>query len=50
VRDPDDGKIIGCAIASAADYLVSRDKDLLLLRSYHGIRIVPPEEFLRILR
>jgi putative PIN family toxin of toxin-antitoxin system len=50
VRDPNDDMIIGCAIGAHADYLVSRDKDLLSLGSHEGIAIVTPEAFLQILR
>src|ERR1700730_1987893 len=49
-RDPDDDKIIACAIAAGAEYLVSRDHDLLALGSYGGINIVSPEALLRIVR
>lgn len=50
VRDADDDKIIACAIAADADYLVTRDKDLLTLKEHEGICIISPEMFLRILR
>jgi len=50
VRDPEDDMIIASAIAAEADYLVSRDKDLLVLGEHDGIKIVSPEEFLRALR
>ena len=50
VRDPEDDMIIASAIAAEADYLVSRDKDLLVLAEHEGIKIVSPEEFLRALR
>jgi uncharacterized protein len=49
-RDPDDDMIIACAVAAGADYLVSRDHDLLSLGSYQGIKIISPEEFLRVVR
>ncbi|HMA72429.1 MAG TPA: putative toxin-antitoxin system toxin component, PIN family [Xanthobacteraceae bacterium] len=49
-RDPDDDKIIGCAMAAGADYLVTRDKDLLTLEEHEGISIIAPEKFLGILR
>src|SRR3989338_7241158 len=39
VRDPDDDKIIIAAVEGKADYIVSRDKDLLYLRKYQGIKI-----------
>lgn len=50
VRDPDDDKIIIAAVEGKADYIVSRDKDLLDLRKYQGIKIITPEEFMGILR
>lgn len=50
VRDPDDDKIIATAVEGNADYIVSRDKDLLDLQEYQGIKIITPEEFMKILR
>ena len=50
VRDPNDDAILATAIAARADYLVSRDKDLLSLSEYDGIKIVSPEAFLQVLR
>lgn len=50
VRDPNDDMIVACAVAANADFLVSRDKDLLALGSYEAIEVVTPEDFLRILR
>src|SRR3954453_14132296 len=41
-RDPDDDKIIACAVAAGAEYLVSRDHDLLSLGSYEGVTIIAP--------
>lgn len=49
-RDPNDDIIIACAIAAAADYIISRDHDLLDLGVYQGIQIVSPEAFMQILR
>jgi predicted nucleic acid-binding protein len=49
-RDPDDDKIIACAVAAGVEYIVSRDRDLLSLGNYAGIRIIAPEEFLRLVR
>jgi uncharacterized protein len=49
-RDPDDDKIIACALAAGSEYLVSRDRDLLSLGAYGGIAIVAPEAFLRAVR
>jgi putative PIN family toxin of toxin-antitoxin system len=50
VRDPNDDMIVACAIAAKADYLISRDKDLLSLAGYEGITIINPEAFLQVLR
>ncbi len=50
VRDPDDNKIISAAYEGKADYIVSRDRDLLDLKEDSGIKIVTPEEFMGILR
>lgn len=50
VRDPSDDMVIACAIAAAADYLITRDDDLLSLKCYNSVRVVTPEEFHRILR
>lgn len=49
-RDPDDDKIVACAVAAGVDYLVSRDHDLLSLGSYAGITIIAPEKLLRLVR
>lgn len=49
-RDPDDDVIVACAVAADADYIVSRDRDLLDLGEYEGIKIVSPEDFMQILR
>ena len=42
--------IIACALAADADYIVTRDKDLLSLRKYENISIITPEAFLEVLR
>lgn len=44
-RDPDDDMIIGCAIDSAADYIVTGDEDLLILKKYKDIIILNPRNF-----
>ena len=40
---------LACALAAKADYIVSNDRDLLVLGKPFGVRIVTPGEFLRIL-
>ncbi|MBI5877427.1 MAG: putative toxin-antitoxin system toxin component, PIN family [Chloroflexi bacterium] len=47
--DPDDDKIIACAVAGDADYIVSGDEHLLSMVHYEGIQIVSPRRFLAIL-
>ncbi|MDY6988589.1 MAG: putative toxin-antitoxin system toxin component, PIN family [Thermodesulfobacteriota bacterium] len=48
-RDPDDTKILGLAIASNADCIVTGDKDLLVLKTFQGIPILNPRSFSDIL-
>ena len=49
-RDPKDDMILACAVAVSANYIVSRDRDLLDLGNYQQIQIVTPEDFIHILR
>lgn len=44
-RDPDDNKFLECAKDSCALYIVSGDKDLLVLEKYEKIQIVTAKEF-----
>ena len=46
IADDPDNRILECAIASQADFIISADKHLLNLRNYQGIKIVTPAEFL----
>ena len=48
-RDPEDNAVLECALAGRADYLVTGDRDLLALNPFHGIRILRPADFLRLL-
>lgn len=47
--DPDDNKFVDCAIASNADYLVTRDNHFKILRrvKFPKVRIISPQEFIR---
>ena len=45
--DPDDNKVIECAIESSSDYIVTYDRHLLKLKDYKGIKIMKPEEILK---
>ncbi len=44
-RDPDDDKILACASATGADYLVTGDEDLLVITQHGGTRILSPRDF-----
>lgn len=44
-RDPDDLPILWLALAVHADRLVTGDRDLLVLKEIHGIKIIPPAQF-----
>ena len=48
-RDPDDNKVIETALIGECRFIVSGDKDLLVLGSYNNIKIVKPAQFLEIL-
>jgi putative PIN family toxin of toxin-antitoxin system len=49
-RDPNDDMIVACATAAEAQYVITRDKDLLTLKIYDDVEMLRPEEFIRILR
>jgi putative PIN family toxin of toxin-antitoxin system len=45
-RDPKDDRFLALALAAEAEAIVSSDRDLLVLNSWRGIRILSPAEFL----
>jgi putative PIN family toxin of toxin-antitoxin system len=45
-RDPKDNVVLEAAVAGDADYIVTGDKDLLVLHPFEGVPIVGPAEFL----
>ncbi len=49
-RDPKDDPFPACALAARAKYIVTRDKDLLVLGKPFGIQIITPSRFLVSLR
>lgn len=44
-EDPDDDKILACAISSHARWIVSGDHHLLAMKQYKGILILTPKQF-----
>ena len=49
-RDPKDDIFLACAQASQAQYIISEDKDLLVLNPYRGIQIVDVAEFFELMK
>src|SRR3989344_1319749 len=43
-EDPDDNKILECAVASKSEYVLMYDNHLLNLKEFRGVKIVKPEE------
>jgi len=50
VRDPNDDMVIACALAAGVSYVVTRDPDLLTLKTYQAVQMISPEEFISIVR
>lgn len=49
-EDPSDNMFLECAIEARADYLISGDRHLKKLKSFQGIEILPPREYVSRLR
>lgn len=47
--DPDDNRVLECALASRSEFIVTGDNDLLRLREYETVRIVKVAEFLKLI-
>jgi uncharacterized protein len=45
-EDPDDDRVLECAVAGEADYVVSGDRHLLKLGSYEGTPIMTLRQFM----
>jgi putative PIN family toxin of toxin-antitoxin system len=50
VRDPNDDFVLATAIKARANYLVTYDNDLLVIKNYNGVEIVTPGDLLCELR
>lgn len=48
-KDPDDNRVLECALAARAHYVVTGNKHLLDLKEYQGIIILTPATFLSLL-
>ncbi len=49
IEHDSDNRLLESAIEGNAEYIVSQDKHLLDLKEYQGIKIILPEEFLKII-
>ncbi len=47
-NDPADNRILECALAGEAVYIISGDEDPLTLQSHGKVKIVSPDDFLRL--
>lgn len=48
VPDPDDNKFVEAALEGKAEYIVSQDKHLLVLKEYRGIEVLHPDKFVKL--
>ncbi len=47
VRDAKDAMVLACAVGGKADFIVSGDRDLLVLNAYESIPILNADQFLQ---
>lgn len=44
-NDPDDNRVLECALAAEADIIITMDRDLLRLKAFRNIAIIHPKTF-----
>ena len=49
-RDPNDDYVLATAVAAGVSHIVTRDKDLLTLKTYQAVQMIRPEEFMALIR
>lgn len=49
-RDPDDDVVLACALSVNADYIVSGDKDLLVLQAFEGTPILTVSQMRQVIQ
>ena len=47
-RDPKDDKILALALNGKADYIITGDQDLLVLKLFESVQIITIDEFLNL--
>ena len=45
--DPNDNRILECALEAKADFIISGDHHLLELKEYQSIRIITPSDLMK---
>ena len=50
LQDIDDNRVLEAAMMGKCNYIVTGDKDLLTLKTFHQIKILTPDDFLRIIQ
>jgi uncharacterized protein len=50
LRDPKDNPTLACAVAGHADFIVTGDRDLLVLRRFREIPVISPVTFAALLK
>ena len=48
-EDPDDNRVLECAVAAGSRFIVSSDNDLLRLGQFRNIRIVKVADFMKLI-
>ncbi len=43
--DPDDNRIVECAVEAGSDIVISNDRSLLRLKHYQGVQMMTPTQF-----
>lgn len=46
-RDPKDNIVLECALSGKANFIVTGDKDLLVLKKFKNISIITPQKFIK---
>ena len=49
-RDKDDDDKLECAIISNADFLITGDEDILILKNYENVKIITQKEYFDIIK
>jgi putative PIN family toxin of toxin-antitoxin system len=44
-RDKNDNDVIALAVSNNVEYLITGDNDLLVLKKYKNVKIIPPRDF-----